>query len=216
MAIPAITPYSMPAGTNLPDNTARWTIDHRRAVLLVHDMQNYFLRPFPAEQPPRTDLVRNVATLREVCVGLGIPVAYTAQPGDMTPDQRGLLRDFWGAGMSAAPEHREILPQVAPGPGDTVFTKWRPSAFFRTGLLDLLRDRQRDQLVLCGVYAHVGILMTACDGFANDIQTFVVADAVADFSEHHHRMALDYAASRCAMTLPTDTVLAMLTSVGAR
>ena len=34
-----------------------------------------------------------------------------------------------------------------------------------------------------------------------------VADAIADFSEAHHRMALEYAASRCAMVVTTDEVL---------
>lgn len=112
--------------------------------------------------------------------------------------------------MSADPEHRTILDRVAPAGPDVVFTKWRPSAFCRTGLLDLLRERGRDQLVICGVYAHVGILMTAHEGFSQDIQTFVVADAVADFSREYHRQALDYAASRCSVTLSTRSALAML------
>ena len=57
-----------------------------------------------------------------------------------------------------------------------------------------MRGHGRDQLVICGVYAHVGILMTAHEGFSNDIQTFLVADAIADFSADFHRMALEYAA----------------------
>ncbi|MER0578093.1 isochorismatase family protein, partial [Pseudomonas aeruginosa] len=65
----------------------------------------------------------------------------------------------------------------------------------------------RDQLVLCGVYAHVGVLISTVDAYSNDIQPFLVADAIADFSEAHHRMALEYAASRCAMVVTTDEVL---------
>ncbi|GAA1739744.1 isochorismatase family protein [Luedemannella helvata] len=210
MSIPAIAPYPMPTEHDLPVNTAQWTIDPERAVLLIHDMQNYFLRPFPATGSPTSELIANVAALRAAFAAVGAPVTYTAQPGGMDDEQRGLLKDFWGSGMSADPEHRAIIDQVAPTAADVVHTKWRPSAFCRTGLLDQLRALGRDQLVICGVYAHVGILMTAHEGFSNDLQTFVVADAIADFAPGFHRLALEYAASRCAVTVCTRAALAML------
>lgn len=213
MAIAPIDPYPMPRPADLPPHTVDWTVDPRRAVLLVHDMQHYFLAPFTTGAQPGTDLLAHVAALREHCAEAGVPVVYSAQPGDMTPEQRGLLKDFWGPGMSAAPEDRGIPEAIAPGEHDTVLTKWRASAFHHTPLLDLLRERGRDQLIICGVYAHVGILLTACDAFAHDVQPFVVADAIADFTPEFHRMALTYAATRCAMTLPTATVLQALTSV---
>ncbi|WP_406278044.1 isochorismatase family protein [Embleya sp. NBC_00896] len=210
MAIPAIESYPMPTEDELPRNTATWTIDPERAVLLIHDLQNYFMRPFGSDEPPMADLMDNVAVLRARFAALGAPVTYTAQPGGMTDEQRGLLKDFWGPGMSTEPEHRMILDRIAPNAGDTVLTKWRPSAFCRTDLLALLRAQGRDQLVICGVYAHVGILMTAHEGFSHDIETFVVADAVADFSSRYHRLALDYVASRCSVTVSTRSALAML------
>ncbi len=211
-AIPQISSYPMPTAADLPENTASWSLDPRRAALLVHDMQRYFVRPFPEGRSPRTELVRNSVVLREAAVSAGVPVLYTAQPGGMTADQRGLLADFWGPGMSADPEHRGVIDELAPRPGDTVLDKWRPSAYFRTGLLDLLRGAGRDRLVVCGVYAHVGILQTACEGFAHGIRTFLAADAVADFTAEHHAMALEYAAGRCAMVLPTSVIRHGLTS----
>ncbi|GAA1708268.1 hypothetical protein GCM10009765_67290 [Fodinicola feengrottensis] len=51
-AIPAIAPYSMPAEDTLPPNRVDWRPRADRAVLLIHDMQNYFLAPFsPTGQP---------------------------------------------------------------------------------------------------------------------------------------------------------------------
>ncbi|MFB4193321.1 isochorismatase family protein [Streptomyces carpaticus] len=206
--IPPIDVYPLPSADDLPGNTAGWSADPDRAVLLVHDMQRYFLRPLPA--PLRDPLVRNAARLRERAVATGMPVAYTAQPGGMTDEQRGLLRDFWGPGMRGEPSDREVDEPLAPGPGDRVFTKWRYSAFFRSGLLEWMREQNRDQLVVCGVYAHVGVLMTAVDAFSHDIRPFLVADAVADFSAEYHRLAVEYAAQRCAVVTTTDIVLAQL------
>lgn len=54
--------------------------------------------------------------------------------------------------------------------------------------------------------AHLGVLLTAADAFMNDIQPFVVADAVADFSAEEHEMALRWAA-RSAVVCTTETLL---------
>ncbi|MEU6480364.1 isochorismatase family protein [Streptomyces sp. NPDC047017] len=195
--IPTIAPYPLPHAADLPLNTASWSLDPERAVLLVHDMQHYFLAPFPPSV--RAPLVDNARTVREHLAGLGCPVFFTAQPGDMSEADRGLLKDFWGPGMRATPADRGIVDALAPRPGDESLTKWRYSAFFRTALLERMRELGRDQLVIVGVYAYVGILATAVEAFSQDIETFLVADAVADFTERHHRLALDYAASRCAV-----------------
>ncbi|MET9309009.1 isochorismatase family protein [Streptomyces cellulosae] len=203
--IAPISAYPLPTATELPPATARWRLDRSRAALLVHDMQQYFLKPFPPAV--RDPLVRHCAGLRERCTALGIPVLYTAQPGGMTDEERGLLKDFWGPGMRLAPEDRTIVEELTPGPTDQVLTKWRYSAFARSDLLDRLRTQGRDQLIVCGVYAHVGILATALEAFANDIQPFLIADALGDFSADYHRLALTYAAERCAVVTTTEEVL---------
>ena len=37
--IPSIAPYTMPTTSELPKNTAHWTVNPERAILLIHDMQ---------------------------------------------------------------------------------------------------------------------------------------------------------------------------------
>jgi len=206
----------MPSQDELPAQHVDWSADPRRAVLLVHDMQEYFLRFFPAGQSPVTELVKNAARLRHACEPLGIPVIYSAQPGAMTARQRGLLMTFWGPGMTAEETDRAVVPELAPRPQDRVLTKWRYSAFHRTPLADLLWESGRDQIIVCGVYAHVGCLVTALDAFSRDVQPFLVADAVADFSSERHGMALSVAAGCCAATPVTDRVLADLADLADR
>lgn len=172
-------------------------------------MQNYFMRPFAKEL--RDGLVGNVSRLREACVRAGVPVAYSAQPGGMTGHERGLLRDFWGAGMSASPEDQGIIAELAPEAGDWMITKWRYSAFFNNDFLGRIRAAGRDQILVCGVYAQLGILITAVESYSHDVETFLVADAVADFREDRHRHALDYAAGSCAVVVTVEEAVRWLT-----
>ncbi|RJQ81236.1 isochorismatase family protein [Pseudonocardiaceae bacterium YIM PH 21723] len=208
--LPTIEPYPMPAEREWPANIANWAVDASRAVLLLHDMQKYFLRPFAEGMSPRDSLVANTVALRERCRELGVPVAYTAQPGSMTQEQRGLLRDFWGPGMKVDPDSRAVIDELTPSAQDWVFTKWRYSAFHNSDLLARMREHGRDQIVLCGVYANIGVLTTAVEAFSHDIETFFVADAVADFSAADHAHALDYAAKHCAVVVGTKQVLRSL------
>lgn len=99
MALPAIAPYPMPTADELPANRVGWTVDPSRAVLLVHDLQNYFLSAYDRSSAPIPELLSNVAELKKTAARLGMPVLYTAQPGGQSPDERGLQQDFWGPGL---------------------------------------------------------------------------------------------------------------------
>ncbi len=210
MAIPAIQPYQMPTAADMPQNKVSWVPAPNRAVLLIHDMQNYFVDAFTAGASPVTELSANIRRLKDQCVQLGIPVVYTAQPGSQNPADRALLTDFWGPGLSSGPYKEKIITELAPDDNDLVLTKWRYSAFKRTNLLEMMRKEGRDQLIITGIYAHIGCLVTACEAFMEDIEAFFVGDAVADFSLEKHQMALDYAAGRCAYTVMTDSLLDQL------
>ena len=212
MAIPAIQSYAMPTDADLPQNKVGWLPEPRRAALLIHDMQRYFLAAFTAGESPVVELLANIKLLRQQCTALGIPVIYSAQPGGQTVEQRGLLQDFWGAGIPGDGEQQAIVDELTPGADDILLTKWRYSAFQRTDLLEVLRSQGRDQLLICGIYGHIGCLMTASEAFMQDVQPFLVADAIADFSLADHQMALNYAARRCAVTIATQQLLSELGS----
>ncbi|GAA1009575.1 hypothetical protein Aple_045570 [Acrocarpospora pleiomorpha] len=210
MAIPAIAPYPMPGPQELPANRVTWTPDPQRALLLIHDMQNYFVEAFPQNTAPISDAIARITELRETAWRLDVPVVYSAQPGGQTTSQRGLLQDFWGPGIGPGRHGQDIIPALTPGPSDIRLVKWRYSAFHRTELRDILTKTGRDQLIVTGVYAHIGCLMTVCEAFMGDVQAFLVSDAVADFSAEHHRMALKYAADRCATVLPALEIIEAL------
>jgi bifunctional isochorismate lyase/aryl carrier protein len=207
MSLPRIAPYPMPTAASLPANRVAWRPDRDRCALLIHDMQQHFVDAFDRDAEPIPELLSNIAELRRRCAALGIPVLYSAQPGGQTLEQRGLLQDFWGDGIAAGPEGQAIVAELAPGDEDVLLTKWRYSAFVRTDLHEVLRDRGRDQLLVVGIYGHIGCLMTACHAFMQEVEPFLLADAIADFSADDHRMALAWGAQRCAVVTTVARVL---------
>ncbi|HHI2934105.1 TPA: (2,3-dihydroxybenzoyl)adenylate synthase [Klebsiella variicola] len=108
-----------------------------------------------------------------------------------------------------------IHAALAPDEDDTVLVKWRYSAFHRSPLEEMLKETGRDQLIITGVYAHIGCMTTATDAFMRDIKPFFVADALADFSREEHLMALKYVAGRSGRVVMTEELLPLPASKAA-
>ena len=209
--LPSIAGYDLPREAELPTSRADWTLDTDRAALLVHDMQAYFVDAFAPGVAPIAPVIDAIARLIAAARARGVPVFYTAQNGDQDRRDRGLQADLWGPGMRHAPEHQAIVAPLAPTDGDFVLVKHRYSAFQRSTLETLMRARGRDQIVICGVYAHIGCLMTAGEAFQLDIQPFFAADALGDFSRAWHDMALSEVADCCGVVHSTRQIIEALT-----
>ncbi|MEU3708473.1 isochorismatase family protein [Streptomyces catenulae] len=205
MGLPVIGSYPMPDGSTLPPSRPSWVVEPHRAALLVHDMQNHLVGQLPADRAPLPELVGNIAALRALATALGMPVVFTAEPAAQQAGRRGLAEDIWGPGVGDGGDAAIVAP-LAPRPGEYVLANVRHNAFLRSHLGRLLRSERRDQLIVCGVHAHLGVLLTAADAFMNDIQPFVVADAVADLSAEEHAMALRWTA-RTSVVCTTGSLL---------
>ncbi|MGP5540971.1 isochorismatase family protein [Psychrobacter celer] len=208
MTIKTLSDYPMPQPESYHTNKVNWQLDAKRAVLLIHDMQRYFINFYETDSTLINTLIHHLTRLRQWAYDNDVPVVYTAQPYEQPEEDRALLNAMWGAGLPASTaDQQSIVDPLTPADTDTVLTKWRYSAFARSDLQARMQGWNRDQLIVGGVYAHIGCMVTAIDAFMSDIQCFLVGDAVADFSEAEHRMALQYVSSRCGQVLNTEAIV---------
>ncbi|MEU8521787.1 isochorismatase family protein [Streptomyces sp. NBC_01216] len=210
MDVSVIAPYPMPGAGHSAANRVDWVPDPARAVLLLLNMQGYFLRPYTRGEAPLTGLLANTTALVGAFRRLRMPVIHTVQPGTQAPGERGLLTDFWGKGPDDVLEDAAIVPEVAPDASGVVVSAWRYSAFSGSGLDRELRATGRDQVVICGVYAHLSCVTTALDAFDRNLEVFLASDAVADFDARRHRAALEWAAGCCAAVRTTTELTGAL------
>lgn len=206
MTISKIQDYPMPMTPSYFVNKVDWQPDPKRAVLFIHDMQHYFINFYEAHASLVERLIQNLVRLREWAYENHIPVVYTVQLNKHS--DQALLNAIWGPDLPVlSPDLQAIIDPLKPSEKDIVLNKWRYSTFARSYLRERMHCWGRDQLIVGGVYAQIGCMITSVDAFMNDMQTFLVGDAVADFSAEEHLMALKFVSSRCGKVIATDSLL---------
>ena len=85
---------------------------------------------------------------------------------------------------------RTVLPLREILPAETVFEKIHFSCLAEPGVADRLRQRQRRQIIICGMEAHVCVLQTAMDIKVAGLMPVVVADAVSSRRRKSHELGL--------------------------
>lgn len=201
-----ILPYPLPGDECLAYNKIHWPLGHSRIVLLVHDMQNYWADLYVNRAP----LVDNVSALVSAFREARLPVFFCRGERAKSRFERGLGLTVWGDGLNAAhvtDRDCEIIDALAPRADEYVIHKPRHSAFFDTELEPTLRKMNRDQVVICGVFEHHGVMVSCMDGYMRNFQMTMVADALGDYSEAEHRMALQWVAQMCGSCSTTARVI---------
>jgi nicotinamidase-related amidase len=89
-------------------------------------------------------------------------------------------------------EGQQIIPELAPKPGDVIVRKYRSSGFWGTNLDMLLRSNAIKSIVVTGATTEGCVESTARDGLFNDYYVIVPEDCVAsdDPAQHDASMLL--------------------------
>ena len=193
----------------LPAEPAPLPLDPEKTALVVIDMQRDFLEPggfgetlgndvslLAAAVPPcraLLDATRNAGLLvvhtREghepdlsdappAKLERGEPTARIGAPGPMG---RILIR--------GEPGH-DIIPALAPRPGEPVIDKPGKGAFYATDLAAVLEARGIDTLLVCGVTTEVCVHTTVREGNDRGYRCVVVSDACGSYIPEFHTVGL--------------------------
>jgi ureidoacrylate peracid hydrolase len=196
-----------------------WLAPRRTAVAIV-DMQADFASPLGAVARAGADLrgvasaLANAERLASAARRAGAPVIFVGletTPDTDSPAWIERVRRLGGDPDLEMALCRRGSPGAAfygptPADGDLVIMKSRYSAFLGTDLLDRLRRRAIDTLVVCGVTTECCVDATVRDAFHADLHVFLVADACAGYDEALHDAALKSLALNFAILVETDRV----------
>src|SRR5436309_7921805 len=206
--------YSGPMSTHAPDR-----IDVAHAALIVYDACRRALTPSdPARRAAMRPVLDAWVRLIGTCRGRAMPVIYT------TPVSRAdgadvvlLPTDLSVAtGVPSLTNCVEGTPEagfpdeIAPRPEDYVFLKRRPSAFYGTGVAELLRLLRRTALVIGGGATNRGVETTVREAFSMDLDTVVVRECCWGADAKAHAYSLDTSMKMYARVRTLEQTLAML------
>jgi bifunctional isochorismate lyase/aryl carrier protein len=205
-AFPAAEAYRLGAVAAPTHNRVAWTPDLGCAALLLHDVQPHYLAGLgPAT---RADLLENLRVISRLCAARGAPIFASRVPPARTPRDRGLMLDMWGEGPAAGAT-QTLAPELELNEEDVrPVLKRSYSAFYGNDFEVMLRRLGCTSLIVTGVYASAGCLLTSADAFMRDIRVFFIADAVADFRRAEHEEALRLVARTSGRVIATGELLA--------
>jgi len=185
-------------------------LDPKRTCLLLFD----FLVGHAAKDPQRyAPVLANAANLLAAARASGTMVAYAR--ADHRADGGTTAPTLHDSGprppliTSGTPE-AEIVPELAPRPGEYLVPKHRWSAFHGTYLDPALRARRVDTIVLTGGSTEIGVSSTAYAARDLDYNLVIVADACTSAKHEVHGQLMREVFPRLARVRNTMQVLEMM------
>jgi len=171
-----------------------FTVNRARTAVLIMDYENDIVGSLPEDV--RVPLLERASTVIKEARQANIPVIYVVvRFRDGYPEvnpQNKLFRALKESGrLREGTPGAEIDPKVAPIPGEVVVTKRRVGAFSTTDLETILRARNINTLVLCGISTSGVVLSTVRWAADMDYNLVVVSDACADRDPEVQRVLMD-------------------------
>ncbi|MGE5172315.1 MAG: cysteine hydrolase family protein [Betaproteobacteria bacterium] len=171
-----------------------FTVNKAGTAVLIMDYENDIVSSLPEDV--RVPLLERAAMIIKEARQANIPVIYVVvRFRDGYPEvnlQNKLFHALKESGrLREGTPGAEIDPKVAPLPAEIVVTKRRVGAFSTTDLETILRARNINTLVLCGISTSGVVLSTIRWAADMDYNLVVVSDVCADRDAEVHRVLMD-------------------------
>jgi maleamate amidohydrolase len=180
-----------------------------KPVLLIIDMLNDFLVSWP--EADRSQLVDTIRTLVRGFRAAGRPIIWVRQ--EFEPDLSDAFKEMRRRQIRITikgTRGSQIIPELMPLSDEPQVIKKRYSAFFKTGLDQLLSVHAADTLVLAGINTHACVRMTAIDAYQRDLDVIIPLEAVGSYDKEHGSISLRYMDGKIASIVPLATVMSCL------
>ena len=177
-------------------------LDLGRTALTAYDVNRRQLTPGDAARreamrPVLDAWVRLIGAARAA----GVPVIYTTPVSRADGADVVLLATDLSVrtGTPSLTNATEGTPdagfpdEIAPRPEDYVFLKRRPSAFYGTGVAELLRMLRRDTIIIAGGATNRGVETSVREAFNMDLRVIVVRDCCWSGNREAQEYSLDKA-----------------------
>jgi ureidoacrylate peracid hydrolase len=177
-------------------------IPKSHTAVLVVDMQRAFMDNndsfgrIGADVTPLRAAIPGTIQLVDLARSSDVPViftryVYSAGMVDFGPvrkpmDGKRIAANSLGYGT----DEIEIIKELNVRPNEVIIDKSRPSSFYGTRLEPVLTGMGIRNLVICGVTTNICVESTARDAGQRDYGTYVVRDAVAEFTPERNHYAL--------------------------
>ena len=194
-------------------------LDRRRTALIAYDVCRRALTP---SDPARSAAMRPVLDAWVRIIGIaraaGIPVIYTtpvsrADGADVVMLPTDLSVETGVPPLTNATEgttEAGLPDEIVPRPEDYVILKRRPSAFYGTGVAELLHMLRRDIIIIGGGATNRGIETSVREAFNMDLSSVVVRECCWSGDAAAHAYSLDKAMKMYARIRHLGDVAAML------
>ncbi len=148
------------------------------SALIIVDMQDFFFRK--SERRSGLDgVLANINLLIDYFDKKGMPVVHVRSA--YRSDGSNWDLKMRAAGLSelidGTPE-AALLPQIAARAQHLQIVKTRYSAFFKTGLAEMLGRLGVSRVMVAGAYTHYCVNATVFDAYAHDFVPGLISDAV--------------------------------------
>ena len=184
-------------------------LDPRHTALVVVDMQQDFCSPEGHFARAGRDVSRiaaivpAIANLVGTARSLGVPVVHIMQTTLANHASDSPAWMYFKTRDGKAPNYtmdgswgQEIVPELAPDPGEPVVKKHRPSAFYLTDLDLILRNRGIATVAICGCITQGCVQATTMDASFHDYYSVLIKDCVQSTNQELHENALKFLGSR--------------------
>jgi nicotinamidase-related amidase len=201
------------------DGDATFPVEPHRCALLVIDMQDEFVRPGWTTSwiPAATQIVPKVRALIDAARRNAIPVIYTI----FDDTHLGLDRPASGASMPNRYPHvkdpnqaawfvnAKVWSELAPAARDVVIRKPSYGAFYDTPLDTILRNLERDTIVISGTLTNFCCGMTARQGYERGYFVVFGDDVTATDDPSLHEAELMVLRKGFARVLTGDEIIGL-------